>query len=110
MAQKAGTSFGWLYRESQSLLESGTAEHSHGPSAPGLRQLHQPGELWFHKWGQTGQGHRDIPAPCHFTQMHSLSMQLRSHGGALVAPVARTSPSLAGTAAKPLCIYVKISI
>lgn len=51
-----------------------------------------------------------LPAPCHFTQIHSLSTKLHSHTEALDAPTAGVTPSLAGTVAKVLCIYLKISI
>lgn len=49
---------------------------------PGARQLHSLDRSGCTraKWGQTGQGHRDTPAPCHLTHIHSLSTQLHSHG------------------------------
>lgn len=75
---------------------------------PGARQLHQPGQVWLHK-SQVGTDRTG-------TQGHSCPLSPHTHPQPLhTAPFPwlhpwLDDPSLAGTAAKVLCIYLKISI
>lgn len=110
IAQKTGVSFGFSVKASlcwrlglqNTLVVHLSLDQAAAPAWRGLAPQEQVGT------DRTGtQGHS---CPLSLHTHPRLSMQPHSNGEALAAPMAGMTPSLAGTGAKVLFLYLKISI